>query len=214
MEISLGDLKNYFISTTVISIFVLIIITYSDAALTVACESGGPYAKNATINVVGNVTDGGGLLANVSVNISSSGIQRVSLNTTSDNDGKYNPSIASSLDYDSYNVVVEARGNGSIAYCTDTFDVKSVLNTSCTNRVLSIEGQALFTSDLTPVSNGRATVGIVEERIANSSALNSTGGFRVPIYLCVKKGVRYTFDVMVDDGKDKRGFLQQVFVAL
>ena len=215
MKISMQFLKNYFVSTVIVAIFLVIIITSSDAALIISCEAGGPYSKNATINIIGNVTNNSvGAVANVSVNVSLGGTQKVSINTSSDPEGNYVVSALFTQDFNSYDVVASAQANGVTVYCNDNIAVQLSTNTSCQNRVLHIEGQALFSSDLSPVTGGRATVGIAEEKIANSSALNSTGGFSVPISLCFKKGSKYTFNVIVDDGKDKQGYLQQVFVAI
>ena len=214
MMVSLQDAKNYFISTIICSIFLLFILPYSEAPLAVTCEAGGPYAKNATINIIGNVTNAStGGVTDVSVNISTGGSQKASENTSSDIDGRYHESISQNLDFDTYTVVVSAQ-NGSIsAYCTDTVNIQIGVNTSCTTRTITLAGAALYSSNASAVTSGAATVGIAELNVANSSPMNSTGGFSVPITACLNKGTRYTFNVFVDDYNGRRSFLQESFVS-
>lgn len=214
MKISLNDLRNYFVCTIVLSIFYIFFIAGVDAPLTITCEAGGPYAKNATINVIGNVTNAStGGVANVSTNISLAGTQRASSNTTSDSDGRYQTSFLPDLDFDTYTVVASAQNGTVTAYCTDTLELQLGVNTSCANRRITFQGTALYSSTATYVTTGTATVGIAEERVANSSAMNSTGGFSVPVSACLKKGGRYTLNIFVDDNSNRRSFMQQFFIA-
>jgi len=214
MKISGEDLRNYFVSTVVSSIFLVFIVSYSEAPLTITCEAGGPYAKNATINVIGNVTNASvGGVANVSTNVSVGGVQQASSNTTSDDDGRYHASYFLNLDFDTYTVATSAQNGSTTVYCTDTIGVQLGVNTSCANKIIRIEGIAVYSSSARAVTSGNATVGIAEERVANSTRINSTGGFRVPVSACLKKGSKYTLNVLVDDDDGRRSFLQQMFIA-
>ena len=214
MKISLEDLKNYITYTIILSAFYIFFVAGVEAPLTITCEAGGPYAKNATINVIGNVTNASvGGVANVSTNVSLSGTQRASSNTTSDADGRYQTSFLLDLDFDTYDIVASAQNGSVTVYCTDTVELQLGVNTSCANRRITFQGTALYSFNATPVNTGTATIGIAEERVANSSAMNSTGGFTVPVSACLKKGGRYTLNIFVDDGNNRRSFMQQVFIA-
>ena len=214
MKILLEDLKNYLISTIVFSIFLIFIVSYSEAPLIISCEAGGPYARNATINIIGNVTNASvGGAANVSTNISLGSTQQASSNTTSDEDGRYQTSFFLNLDFDAYTIAASAQNGSTTVYCTDAIDVQLGVNTSCDNKVIRVEGTGAYSSNSNPVITGNATVGIAEERVANSSRMNSTGGFNVPVTACLKKGTKYTLNIFIDDNQDRRGFLQQMFIA-
>lgn len=214
MKIPHQVVKDYFISTFILSVFLIFIVKYTEAPLAVTCEAGGPYAKNATINVIGNVTNNSiGTVSNVSTNMTLAGSQLSVSNTTSDDDGRYQTSFFLNLDFDTYTMVVSAQANTTTVYCTDTVQVQLGVNTSCENRVIKFQGVAFYSSNSTPITTGTATIGIAEERIANSSSMNSTGGFLVPVTACLKKGGKYTLNVFVDDSYNKRSFLQQIFVA-
>lgn len=207
-------LKKYFVSTVILSLFIIVFVMSSKAQYTVACEAGGPYTRNATINVVGNVTNNSaGTVANVSVNLSVGSTQRASANTTSDSEGRFHPSFFLNLDLDTYTVVVAATRNGNTSYCTDTINVAIGLNTSCKNRIIRVSGVAVYSSNANIVNTGNATVGILEEKVAATAPMNSTGGFTASIATCLLKGSRYTLNVIIHNGNDKRGFLQQTFVA-
>ena len=213
MKIPTDTFENYFISAAVLSVFLIVVIT-STSAFEVTCEAGGPYGRNATINVLGNVTDNSaGAVANVTINISTGGTQKANNNLTSESGGQYQTAFITNLDIATYTVAISAKANTTSVYCTDTVSVQLGLNTSCSNRVLRFEGTGIYSSNGNMVTTGNATAGLAEERTANSSTMNSTGEFVVPITVCVKKGSRYTLNLIIDDGQGKRGFLQQIFVA-
>lgn len=213
MRIFKSELKIYFVTATVLSIFIVLMVQ-STSAFSIQCEAGGPYAKNATINILGNVTDNSqGAVSNVSTNISVSGTQQTSSNTTSDGDGTYHTSHFLNFDFNTYNVVVEAKANTTSIYCTDTIQVQLGVNTSCANRVVYVEGLAIYSANASYVNAGTATVGISEVSVSNSSSVNSTGGFKVPVTACIKSGTLYTLNVIVDDNLGKRSSLQEHFIA-
>ena len=213
MQILQNELKNYFITIAVLSVFIALMVQ-STVAFSIQCEAGGPYAKNATINILGNVTDNGqGAVSNVSTNISVGGSQKSGANTSSDGDGTYQTSHFLNLDFDTYDVVVGAKANTTSVYCTDTIQVQLGVNTSCANKIVYVEGLAIYSSNASYVNAGTATVGISEVSVSNSSSVNSTGGFKVPVTACIKSGTRYTLNIIVDDNLGKRSSLQEHFIA-
>ncbi len=205
-------MENAIAILAVILISLMLIISPANAPFGITCEAGGPYSKNATINVIGNLTNTSGFVGTVSVNISKGGAQYALTQTPSDSDGAYAASFLPNLDFDTYTAATNASSNGSSVYCTDTFTVQLGVNTSCIIKRINVEGTAIYSSTGRLVTAANITAAVVEESIVNTSRINGTGGFKVPLTGCMFVGTRYTVSVLIQDDAGLRSQAEQLFV--
>jgi len=200
-------LKNFFLTAILLfSIFLFIKIV---EPLSVTCMTGGPYIKNSTynttINVAGSVTDGGGVAANVSANITKAGVVWETKNTTSDASGQYILSINKSFDVGTYAINISAEKDGSYAYCGNTTQVGLLPSTGCLNRNIQVSGTAVYPSTGLTVTSGTARLSIYGETASNQSSVTD-GQFSTILPACLTAGKRYILQTYIDDNAGKKSW--------
>lgn len=198
------------------SLFSIVLIVVLAEAFEATCEAGGPYIKNSTIiNVIGNVTNNSlGANANVTINISKSGVLKANRSTTADSSGKYFASFNDVLDVGTYDVNVSVQRLDNTIVCNDTVEIYLSSETiTCQNRVIAVDGYALYSDTGQPVTSGTAFVTILDKNVGNKTSLTSSGTFSVGLSACLILGNRYTIVVVVEDNSAKRSWLHQTFVV-
>jgi hypothetical protein len=188
------------------SSLIFIHIAYS---LTVNCDAGGPYLRNSSanlsINVVGNVTDQAAA-ANITVNITQSGVLKVSKTTTADSQGVYFTTINYSFDGGNYTVNVSAEQQGTLAFCNDTLEVQlPQAALACVNRYLRILGKAIYSSTGELLPTGKVFASILEESITNSTSFTD-GDFAIYLSSCLKSGKKYILQIIIEDSAGSRSW--------
>jgi len=193
-------------SILLFSIFLLVKIA---APLSVTCRMGGPYIKNSTynitINVVGSVADGAGVVSNVSANLTKAGTVLVAKNTASGSSGQYVLSINKSLDVGTYVINISAERDGVYAYCNNTTQVDLQSTAACQNRNVNVAGVAVYAATGQVVPSGIARLTIQGETLSNQSSFTD-GQFSTILSGCLTPGKRYILQTYIDDNAGKKSW--------
>jgi hypothetical protein len=189
-----------------------VIIVYSQSSLTATCEAGGPYVKNSTVNVVGDVTNNTeGVASNIEVNITKNSTTYASRSTTSDSSGRYYVSFVESLDIGNYSVNVTAEKDGEYGYCSDNLEIRLEYMETCVDRNIQVSGMLIYsTGEL--VGSGTITASVIEADAKNQDSFTA-GEFSITIPACIYPGRRYSLSIIIEDGLGGRSYSQIFFVA-
>jgi hypothetical protein len=199
--------KILFVAFLISFTFVFIQLTHS---LSVSCEVGGPYLKNSSanlsINLAGSVTNPAGA-ANITANVTKSGVLKVSKTTTADSQGVYFKTISHNLDVGTYTINVSAEQQGTYAFCDDTLEVQIPQTVSaCVNRNLRVSGKAVSSSTGELLSSGKIFASILEENLSNSTSFTN-GDFTIYVSSCLKGGKKYTLQIIIENSVGSRSWL-------
>jgi len=189
-----------------ISLLLLVKIAIS---LSVTCRIGGPYMKNstynATVNIVGDVTDVAATDANVSVNLTRNGVVLATRDIKAGTDGRYMVSINTTLEVGTYVVNVSAEKSSVYAYCNNTTQASLPQPAACLERSLQVAGVAVYPDTGLAVEAGAVRLSVQEETYASQTSFTD-GQFSSTLTACLTPGKRYILQVYIEDVAGKKNW--------
>jgi hypothetical protein len=206
--------KPLILFSILFSLVLFIFTLVGSENLNVSCEAGGPYMKNSTVNIFGNVINVTGTSSNVSITINSSSSTVVTKNITSDSSGNYQTSISSVLDVGNYTVNVTAEKSGVYGNCTDSLQISYTGATGVSvNRTITVNGTAVYRDTGKLVTSGTVYLSVVDQNIKSTASIGSDGRFSIPIYPRLILGEKYYLILVTEDGSGKSSWAQILYVA-
>jgi len=190
-------------------IFSILLLVKIALPLSVTCRMGGPYMKNSThnvtINVVGDVTDVTGTDANVSVNLTRSGVVLATKNIKVGTNGKYMLSINTTLEIGTCVVNVSAEKSSVYAYCNNTTQASLPQAATCQDRSLQVAGVAVYPDTGLTVKTGTVRLSVQGETYTSQSSFTD-GQFSSTLTGCLTPGKRYILQIYIEDSVGKKSW--------
>jgi len=201
----------------IFSIFLYTFLVKSQGtSLQIFCDAGGPYVRTATVLVVGNVTNitsQKGEEANLSIKIQKDGDILAEKNLTSSLNGTFYSIFTQDFGIGNYTLNVTAEKGGEQVTCLDEFRILLSQPLVCEDKLLKIEGRAIYSSTGESVTSGKVYA-IVAETLDRNSTTFSNGQFSFYLKACLVLGKRYTLGITVEDNQGKKGSYQTIFLAV
>ena len=178
------------------------------------CEVGGPYVKGSTINIIGNTTylDGSPVSLNVTIQIVKNETPIISINTTSDSDGRFFKTINESLNPGIYLVNITTGSGGSYVSCLDTLQITyPKLEEKCQDKKIEVSGFLVYSDSGQLVPSGKVVLSILETNEKNQTSFTQ-GKFSVSLTSCLFLGKKYTLVVYATDESGKESWLYRTII--
>ncbi len=181
----------------------------------VECETGGPYVKGSTINIIGNTSylDGSPVSLDVNIQLIKNGNLILSTNTISDSDGKFLKTITQTLDPGTYLVNISAGLAGSYAYCSDILIINySKPEEKCENKTIEVSGFLVYSDSGQLVPSGKVVLSILETNEKNQTSFTQ-GKFSISLTSCLFLGKKYTLVVYTTDESGKESWFYRTIIS-